>query len=376
MSYECVPHPTRETCHVIASAHLFKCFAKNSGRSSWKNWRPLQSLTHDLVIKIPCSQFATHHFPSGAKTFAGLHPGALCTGAADKETVKSPLLTCASVLCRAKEPESPCRHTSRGCPVRKMPGAHPAPWSSQALLLAQSTESITPGRSCPLPTDTWWNRCWDQVWKFAWKPKDARSCMQGTLILFSGCCVYHSSNRHPKVGWKETNELTLHAREPLLEGHLCDLWPINLMRVRTWLPGAGDLWYRDGAASYQSWLMLTPGPLQLWKYPLLCTLLSLYFDSKVETVWTMGLEKLNIKDRLSFAPWNHPNCVQHSSGTWRSGAGSQSAAADVGREDKGKEEESSAALFSVNTILDLIRCFNWRLTMRNMPLGRNLHLLL
>lgn len=33
-SYKHVPHPIPETCPGIASAHLFKCFSRNSERSS------------------------------------------------------------------------------------------------------------------------------------------------------------------------------------------------------------------------------------------------------------------------------------------------------------------------------------------------------
>lgn len=67
------------------------------------------------------------------------------------------------------------------------------------------------------------------------------------------------------------------------------LCPTNFITARTWLPGARDLRYRDGAASYHS--RLTPGPLWLWKYSLLRTFLPLWFDPKVGTLQTVGLEK-------------------------------------------------------------------------------------
>lgn len=121
-------------------------------------------------------------------------------------------------------------------------------------------------------------------------------------------------------------------RRPPTWSQLC---PTNFITARTWLSGARDLRYRDGAASYHS--RLTPGPLWLWKYSLLRTLLPLWFDPKVGTLQTVGLEKLKLQDRLSFAPWYHPGCVRGLADTWKFGAGFQSAVADVGREGKGEK---------------------------------------
>lgn len=114
------------------------------------------------------------------------------------------------------------------------------------------------------------------------------------VIIYSPfwCRVYHSSDRWPKVGWKETNTLTLHAREHRIEGHQPDL----SSALRTLLQRGLGYQEQEICDTGMGQPAITPDlHLDLSdfgnKYSLLRTFLPLWFDPKVGTLQTVGLEK-------------------------------------------------------------------------------------
>lgn len=145
--------------------------------------------------------------------------------------------------------------------------------------------------------------------------------------------------------------------------------PTNFITVRTWLPGARDLWYRGEAASYHS--SLTSESL------ITLDILSLHASS---VLWSQsrstpnfGVKKPETSRQVDLCSFISSS--QHLWFGWCGSLGQVSVCYSSHGQRRKRMERNKWEQCSVSITLEFIWCFNWSLSMTSMFLERNLHLL-